>query len=135
MSLGNALVMAGLAVVGVAMLSPSLKNGARSPSQATVPLAVSASPVKRAESGGVGNGLAHRVLPRGPDGHFYADAQVNGATVRFLVDTGATVVVLTPADAHKRRPHGAALAFRDSVRVAAEQARSHCTDRRLPPAR
>ena len=101
MSFGNALVMAGLAVVGVAMLSPSLKNGARPPSQADVPLAAGASPLKPGETGGVGNGLAHRELMRGPDGHFYADAQVNGATVRFLVDTGATVVVLTPADAQR----------------------------------
>lgn len=29
-----------------------------------------------------------------PDGHFHADGLVNGAPVRFLVDTGATVIVL-----------------------------------------
>ncbi len=29
-----------------------------------------------------------------PDGHFHADGLVNGRPVRFLVDTGATVVVL-----------------------------------------
>jgi aspartyl protease family protein len=33
------------------------------------------------------------------DGHFYVDAEVNGATVRFLVDTGATSVALTTRDA------------------------------------
>jgi aspartyl protease family protein len=33
------------------------------------------------------------------DGHFWAQGQVNGVPVRFLVDTGATVVALTPADA------------------------------------
>ena len=33
------------------------------------------------------------------DGHYWADAQINGAAVRVMVDTGATVVVLTPADA------------------------------------
>ena len=47
----------------------------------------------------VGNGSASFVIPRAPDSHFYADAQVNGATVRFLVDTGASIVVLTPQDA------------------------------------
>lgn len=35
------------------------------------------------------------------DGHFWAEAQVNGVPVRFLVDTGATVVALTPADAER----------------------------------
>ena len=39
------------------------------------------------------------VLDRKPDGHFYADATVEGAPVRFLVDTGATVVLLTGEDA------------------------------------
>jgi clan AA aspartic protease (TIGR02281 family) len=34
-----------------------------------------------------------------PDGHVVVNASVNGATIRFLVDTGATSVALTPADA------------------------------------
>ena len=33
------------------------------------------------------------------DGHFWAIGRVNGGSVRFLVDTGATAVALTPADA------------------------------------
>jgi aspartyl protease family protein len=32
-------------------------------------------------------------------GHVVLDAAVNGAPVRMLVDTGATLVALTPADA------------------------------------
>lgn len=39
------------------------------------------------------------VLERKPDGHFYADATINGQLVRFLVDTGATGVTLTSKDA------------------------------------
>ena len=39
------------------------------------------------------------VLPRSSDGHFYADATVNGRGVDFLVDTGASVVALTGTDA------------------------------------
>ncbi|WP_234002363.1 TIGR02281 family clan AA aspartic protease [Erythrobacter sp. AP23] len=38
-------------------------------------------------------------LPRAADGHFYADVSVNGAQVEFLVDTGASVIALTGADA------------------------------------
>lgn len=38
-------------------------------------------------------------LPRAADGHFYAQANVNGAPVGFLVDTGASTIALTAADA------------------------------------
>ena len=38
-------------------------------------------------------------LPRAADGHFYADASVNGSRVNFLVDTGASMIALTGADA------------------------------------
>jgi len=39
------------------------------------------------------------VYRRAGDGHFYVEADVNGARIRFLVDTGATFVALSPADA------------------------------------
>lgn len=45
-----------------------------------------------------GDGL---VLQRQWDGHFYADTQVNGTTVRMLVDTGASGIALTREDARK----------------------------------
>ena len=38
-------------------------------------------------------------LTRGADGHFDASALVDGAPVRFLVDTGATGIVLSDRDA------------------------------------
>ncbi|MCJ7421089.1 retropepsin-like aspartic protease family protein [Sphingomicrobium astaxanthinifaciens] len=38
---------------------------------------------------------------RGPGGHFWTLADVGGTSVRFLVDTGATGVVLTEADARR----------------------------------
>ena len=40
-------------------------------------------------------------VAKGPDGHFWADAEVNGKPVHFLVDTGATAVALTPEDAER----------------------------------
>lgn len=38
-------------------------------------------------------------LPRAPDGHYYLIADVNGAAIRFVVDTGATDIVLRRQDA------------------------------------
>ena len=38
-------------------------------------------------------------VPRGPGGHYDATLEVNGAPVRFVVDTGATDVVLSHRDA------------------------------------
>jgi aspartyl protease family protein len=52
---------------------------------------------------------APMTLPAGPaatirkaaDGEYWANGVVNGAKVRFLVDTGASAVALTPDDARK----------------------------------
>jgi aspartyl protease family protein len=41
------------------------------------------------------------VLDRQADGHFYAEANANAQPMRFLVDTGASVVALTAADAQR----------------------------------
>jgi aspartyl protease family protein len=40
-------------------------------------------------------------IPRAPDGHYYAILDVNGADIRFVVDTGASGIVLSPADARR----------------------------------
>jgi aspartyl protease family protein len=39
------------------------------------------------------------IVTAGADGHFYVNGEVNGVSVRFLVDTGASETVLSPADA------------------------------------
>ncbi len=40
-------------------------------------------------------------VPRAPDGHYYLSLDVNGVPVRFVVDTGASQVVLTREDAER----------------------------------
>ena len=40
-------------------------------------------------------------LAADPRGHFFTEGTVNGSTVRFLVDTGATVVALPAAEARR----------------------------------
>lgn len=50
-------------------------------------------------------------LRRALDGHYYVTAQVNGAPVDFVVDTGATLIVLTRADAERAGLNTDDLAF------------------------
>lgn len=38
-------------------------------------------------------------VPRSPDGHYYLTLEVNGTPTRFVVDTGATSIVLMQKDA------------------------------------
>ncbi|MBN8829429.1 MAG: retroviral-like aspartic protease family protein [Sphingomonadales bacterium] len=45
--------------------------------------------------------LPAQTIQRHSDGLFYVEAKANGTTIRFVVDTGATVVVLNKADAEK----------------------------------
>lgn len=53
-----------------------------------------------ATTGGSNDGSAI-TLERSFDGHFYADVEVNGSQVRFLVDTGASTIALTRDDARR----------------------------------
>ncbi|MGH6898324.1 MAG: TIGR02281 family clan AA aspartic protease [Geminicoccaceae bacterium] len=41
------------------------------------------------------------VLRASADGHFYANATVDGVAIRFLVDTGASTIVLSAEDARR----------------------------------
>ena len=57
-------------------------------------------------------------LPRAPDGHYYVTAEVNGAAIDFLVDTGASDIVLSRADAARIWLDLEKLAFLGSARTA-----------------
>ncbi|MEY3004553.1 MAG: hypothetical protein RLZZ491_1729 [Pseudomonadota bacterium] len=41
------------------------------------------------------------LVPMAPDGHFYLTLELNGVPVRFVVDTGASDMVLSAADARR----------------------------------
>lgn len=57
-------------------------------------------------------------VPRGPDGHFHLTLRVNDAAIRFIVDTGATDLVLTRADAARAGIDLADLVFLGRARTA-----------------
>lgn len=57
-------------------------------------------------------------VPRGPDGHFYMTVKVNGAPLRFVVDTGASEVVLTKQDAAQLGFDPASLSYIGSASTA-----------------
>ena len=63
-------------------------------------------------------------VSKGPDGHFWAEAQANGRHVRFLVDTGATTVALTAADATRLGLQVAELDYDIPVRTASGETRA-----------
>ena len=46
-------------------------------------------------------GAGALTLKRDWDGHFYADTQINGTSIRMLVDTGATTIALSRDDARR----------------------------------
>jgi aspartyl protease family protein len=54
-------------------------------------------------SGGSGPGSDRQsvTLAAGAGGHYFADGQINGGAVRFVVDTGATAIALPAADANR----------------------------------
>jgi aspartyl protease family protein len=65
-----------------------------------------------------------RAVPKSSDGHFWAQGEVNGRQIRFLVDTGATAVALTPADAQRLGIDLAALQYGSKVVTAGGHARA-----------
>ncbi|MBS0360907.1 MAG: TIGR02281 family clan AA aspartic protease [Proteobacteria bacterium] len=63
-------------------------------------------------------------IAKSADGHYWAEGLVNGSHIRFLVDTGATAVALTPADAERLGFDPAKLAYGYKVTTASGPARA-----------
>ena len=64
------------------------------------------------------------IIAKAADGHFWARGEAGGQAVRFLVDTGATTVSLTRADAARLGVAPAASEFTEVVATAAGPARA-----------
>jgi aspartyl protease family protein len=58
------------------------------------------------------------LIPAGANGHFLVDAMANGGKVRFLIDTGASGILLTQEDAQKAGIHPASLSYGERVQTA-----------------
>lgn len=63
------------------------------------------------------------VIERARDGMFYVDARVNDRMVRFLIDTGATHIVLSPGDAARVAAEPDAARPRAALRTAGGRTR------------
>ncbi|MEL7198307.1 MAG: TIGR02281 family clan AA aspartic protease [Pseudomonadota bacterium] len=94
-----AAAICGLAVFVVPMGDDNEKDAtAKEQSANASPFSGSSNKTFAAQSGGGDFGSEHTLL-RERDGHFYANAAIDGARMRMLVDTGASVIALTGKDA------------------------------------
>lgn len=113
----QALVWGGIACVAIFLLNARPRlflHASRHPLRQTVAAAVPS-----------GNeGPARLVFAANPSGHVVVDAVVNGAAVKMLVDTGSTLVALTPRDAQAAGIDPGTLAWSARVATAAGAARA-----------
>jgi aspartyl protease family protein len=86
--------------IGTALLSGRQVEPAAAATGVDEVIAIAAAPpaIEAAALQSAGGGLT---LKREPDGHFYADSLINGATIRMLVDTGASGIALSRDDARR----------------------------------
>lgn len=64
-------------------------------------LRVGAAQVQLGAAGGARSSSREIVIPMGQGGHFFVDGAINGRAVRFMVDTGATTIAMSAADAQR----------------------------------
>ena len=100
------LALAGILIAGTAIgiAMPDMIGDRFAPAEPE-PILVAATPTDTAAMSLINRdgatGWADRLtLDRAADGHFYADVAVGGQATRMLVDTGASVIALTGADAN-----------------------------------
>jgi aspartyl protease family protein len=115
--------IAALSAIGAARTIASLDDGA----QAATPVLLAEAAISAPKP--VAATTAQ--VSKSADGHYWAEAMVDGKVVRFLVDTGATAVALTADDARRLGYNPAGLDYRydvitaeGKVKAAAVQLRS-----------
>jgi aspartyl protease family protein len=86
-------------------------NSAPQPAVAVATVATDAPPAAPIESG-------EASIAKSTDGHFWANAEVDGHPVRFLIDTGATAVALTADDARNLGIDPSSLQYQYTVMTA-----------------
>jgi aspartyl protease family protein len=92
-------VTVGTTVRGVRLLSLSATQAEIEVASTRRTLALGAGPVRaNAAAAAGGNAI---VLTAGTNGHFRTTGQINGKSIEFMVDTGASSVVISQADADR----------------------------------
>ena len=112
-------VVAALVAMGGARLLTALvpANQAPSPAAAVATLRADASDPQA-------SGDREASIAKSSDGHFWAQAEVDGHPVRFLVDTGATAVALTADDARNLGIDPSSLQYQYTVMTASGPAKA-----------
>ncbi len=95
------LIVIGLVVAkGLSYVTATAINESSSPGTATA-APPGATPKQVANAARNSNRGQSLVIRAAPGGHFLLDALINGVRVRFMVDTGASDVILTSEDARR----------------------------------
>lgn len=109
--------MGGLSAVGAARAVVALDGLRDKP-----PIVASATIIAPTET--LAGSPSAAAVVKSPDGHYWAEATVNGKRVRLLVDTGATAVALTIPDAQRLGINPSDLAYDAAVMTANGKARA-----------
>ena len=91
----------GQSAAGVTLLQLSEGQAQVQRGGSTATLRLGAAPARLTGTPQAAAGAQEIVLPVGLGGHFMSNGAINGRPVQFMVDTGATVVALSQADAER----------------------------------
>lgn len=107
----------GQSAMGVTLLQLSDGQAQVQRGGSTATLRLGAAPARLSSTPQAAEAAQEIVLPVGLGGHFTATGAINGRSVQFMVDTGATVVALSQTEAER-----IGLAWRDAPRTTTQTA-------------
>jgi aspartyl protease family protein len=120
--------VAGLSAVGAAAAVVNMQDrGAAIAEPAAITAAATeatTAPIEAAATTVSTSGTRDASITKSADGHYWAEANVNGSAIRLLVDTGATAVSLSPEDARRLGFDPSSLTYAYKVNTAAGEARA-----------